>query len=119
PLLELGDFSRLKPVLDTLISNAIKYAPPATLIELSVSQMGQRARVLVKDQGPGFSAEDKEHVYGYFQRLSAQPTAGESSTGVGLAIVKQIVDLHQGHIQIDSEPGQGAIFVVDLPLYES
>ncbi|MGE3727943.1 MAG: response regulator, partial [Candidatus Sericytochromatia bacterium] len=58
PLLVLGDFSRLKQVLDNLISNAIKYAPPATLIELSVSQMGQRARVLVKDQGPGFSAED-------------------------------------------------------------
>lgn len=119
PLLVLGDFSRLKQVLDNLISNAIKYAPPATVIALIVTQVGQQARLLVKDQGPGFTEQDKAHIYGYFQRLSAQPTAGESSTGVGLAIVKQIIDLHHGDIQLLSEPGQETTFVVDLPLYES
>lgn len=119
PLLVMGDFSRLKQVLDNLISNAIKYAPPSTVIDIDVLQGEHQARILVKDQGPGFSEADKALVYGYFQRLSAQPTGGESSTGVGLAIVKQIVDLHQGQIQILSEPGQGTTFVVDLPLYES
>lgn len=113
-----GDFNRLKQVVDNLLNNAIKYSPLSAQIEVSVYQRGDVACVGVKDQGPGFSAEDRQRMYGYFQRLSALPTAGETSTGVGLAIVKQIVDLHGGQILLKTEPGQGSEFTVELPLYD-
>ena len=70
----------------------------------------------MKDHGPGFSNEDKEKMFGMFQKLSAEPTAGESSHGVGLAIVKQIVDAHGGSVSVESTLGAGSTFIVELPL---
>ena len=64
---------------------------------------------------PGFSEQDQTKLFGYFQRLSARPTGGEVSTGVGLAIVKQIVELHQGEIRLEATSPQGSTFLVRLP----
>jgi two-component system, sensor histidine kinase and response regulator len=114
----MGDFSRLKQIIDNLLNNAIKYAPLKSPIQIQLLQTANRAQIRIQDHGPGFSEEDKKHMYGYFQRLSAQPTGGETSTGVGLAIVKQIVDLHQGQILLEPTPGGGATFIIDLPLSE-
>ncbi len=73
--------------------------------------------VQVKDQGAGLSPEDISRLFGRFQRLSAKPTAGESSTGLGLSIVKRIVDLHGGRITVESAgPGKGATFIMTLPV---
>ena len=69
----------------------------------------------VRDQGPGLTAEDKNRLFGKFQRLSARPTGGESSTGLGLSIVEQLVRKHDGRIWAESEPGQGSTFYVELP----
>jgi len=73
--------------------------------------------VEVRDQGAGLSPEDISRLFGRFQRLSAKPTAGESSTGLGLSIVKRIVDLHGGQITVESPgPGKGATFKLTLPV---
>ena len=72
--------------------------------------------VEVRDRGAGLSPEDISRLFGRFQRLSAKPTAGETSTGLGLSIVKRIVDLHGGRIAVESQgPGQGAVFRMTLP----
>jgi two-component system sensor histidine kinase/response regulator len=111
-----GDFNRLKQVIDNLVNNAIKYSPRGSRIEVWSHSDAQKVQIHIRDQGPGFTEEDKKHLYGYFQRLSAMPTGGESSTGVGLAIIKQIVDLHGGQILLDTRPGQGSVFTVELPV---
>ena len=77
---------------------------------------GGRNAVAVRDEGPGLSPEDVARLFGRFQRLSAKPTAGESSTGLGLSIAKRIVELHGGFIQTESGgPGRGATFTILLP----
>jgi signal transduction histidine kinase len=111
-----GDQDRLEQVFDNLVSNAVKYAPHNSTITVRIQQTGSLARVEVQDEGPGINEEDKQKMFGFFQRLSAIPTGGESSNGVGLAIVKNIVDLHGGKIWCESEIGKGATFIVELPI---
>ena len=110
-----GDAGRLRQVFDNLLSNAVKYSPTGKRIWFRAFSSGDNVRVEIQDEGPGLTEEDKAKLFGFFQRLSAQPTGGESSNGVGLAIVKKIVDLHDGRIWVESEPGHGAMFVVELP----
>jgi signal transduction histidine kinase len=111
-----GDHDRLEQVFENLISNAVKYAPKESAITVRVKQIGVLARVEVQDEGPGLTDEDKQKLFGFFQRLSAQPTGGEGSNGVGLAIAKKIMDVHHGKIWCESEPGTGATFIVELPI---
>jgi signal transduction histidine kinase len=111
-----GDHDRLREAVDNLVSNAIKYSPPGTGIDISLERQDGRASIKVKDQGAGLSPEDMSRLFGRFQRLSAKPTAGESSTGLGLSIAKRIVELHGGTIQASSGgPGAGATFEIVLP----
>jgi signal transduction histidine kinase len=72
-------------------------------------------RVAVRDQGPGLTAADLEKLFQKFQRLSAKPTGGESSTGLGLSIAELLVRKHGGRIWAESEPGCGSTFFVELP----
>jgi signal transduction histidine kinase len=111
------DGDRMREAVDNLISNAIKYSPLGARIDVSVEQEKDVAVISVKDEGPGFSPEDMSRLFGRFQRLSAKPTAGESSTGLGLSIVKRIVDLHQGHLAVEpAESGRGSAMVITLPV---
>jgi signal transduction histidine kinase len=116
------DQMRLGQAIDNLVNNAIKYSPSDTTIRVEVGLRivdgRDRVRIEVRDEGPGFTEEDLTRVFGPFQRLSAQPTGGEYSTGLGLSIVKQMVELHGGWIRIESQQGQGAAFLVELPLRE-
>jgi signal transduction histidine kinase len=106
-------------VLDNLISNAVKYSPHGKNIFVrlkSSTEAGSEAvRVEIQDEGPGISAEDQKKLFGKFARLSAQPTGGEHSTGLGLSIVKKMVEAMNGRVWCESVLGKGATFVVELP----
>jgi signal transduction histidine kinase len=110
------DSDRMREAIDNLISNAIKYSPIGGKIALLVTHDNARTVIRVTDEGAGLSPEDLGRLFGRFQRLSAKPTAGESSTGLGLSIVKRIIDMHGGKVIADSAgPGQGSTFAIVLP----
>jgi signal transduction histidine kinase len=109
------DPEKMWDVIENLVSNAVKYSPRGTTIRVEVEGGTSTVRISVGDQGPGLTEEDKKKLFGRFQRLSARPTGGEPATGLGLAIVKQLVDLHGGRVRVESEAGQGATFIVELP----
>ncbi|MBR0961793.1 ATP-binding response regulator [Bradyrhizobium japonicum] len=113
------DTDRIREAIDNLISNAIKYSPIGGKIGVAVTHEGSDTIVRVSDEGAGLSPEDLGRLFGRFQRLSAKPTAGESSTGLGLSIVKRIIDMHGGDVTADSEgPGKGSTFTITLPATE-
>ncbi len=110
------DIDRMREALDNLLSNAIKYSPAGGHIELMVSQDPINTIIRVRDEGAGLSPEDQSRLFGRFQRLSAKPTGGESSTGLGLSIVKRIIELHEGEVTAESAgPGRGTTFTMILP----
>jgi signal transduction histidine kinase len=114
------DSDRMREAIDNLISNAIKYSPIGGKIAVVVSHEQSDTIIRVADEGAGLSPEDLGRLFGRFQRLSAKPTAGESSTGLGLSIVKRIIDMHGGEVTADSGgPGQGSTFTVILPATET
>jgi signal transduction histidine kinase len=110
-----SDPDYLNRILDNLISNAIKFSPKKSLITISGLMEGNDAIIKVADRGPGFSKADKGFLFQKFKKLSARPTGGESSNGLGLAIVKTLVDRLNGEIELISEQGHGATFVVKIP----
>lgn len=112
----LGDAVKLEEAFDNLIDNAIKYSKPEKVITVS-SEKGDKDKIIVKvaDQGVGMSYIDIQKAFQKGVRLSARPTGDEPSTGLGLWIVKKIVDDHKGLIKIESELGKGTTFVITLP----
>ncbi|HTJ51146.1 MAG TPA: ATP-binding protein [Cyclobacteriaceae bacterium] len=102
----------LVQVFENLLSNALKFSEKEKQITISAIEENKKIYVSFKDQGPGLSAEDMTKLYKKFERLSARPTQGESSTGLGLSIVKKYVELMGGEILCESEPGNGATFTV-------
>ncbi len=114
------DSDRIREAIDNLISNAIKYSPIGGKISVQVGQEGNKTAIRIADEGAGLSPEDLGRLFGRFQRLSAKPTAGESSTGLGLSIVKRIIDMHGGEVTADSAgPGQGSTFTITLPVADA
>jgi signal transduction histidine kinase len=113
------DTDRMREAIDNLVSNAIKYSPVGGKISVVVSHERNDTVIRIADEGAGLSPEDLGRLFGRFQRLSAKPTAGESSTGLGLSIVKRIIDMHGGEVTANSAgPGQGSTFTVILPATE-
>ncbi len=101
-------------VIENLLSNAIKFSPFDKNVFVKLMMHENSAILSVKDEGPGINEEDKSKLFKKFQRLSAKPTANESSTGLGLSIVKQFVESMNGLVWVESEPGKGATFFVKL-----
>ncbi|HEY2248051.1 MAG TPA: DUF3369 domain-containing protein [Bradyrhizobium sp.] len=113
------DTDRIREAIDNLVSNAIKYSPIGGKISVAVAHEDDNTVVRVTDQGAGLSPEDLGRLFGRFQRLSAKPTAGESSTGLGLSIVKRIIDMHGGEVTAASPgPNKGSTFTIALPATE-
>lgn len=111
-----GDPFRLRQVIDNLLSNAIKFSPPGSTVHVWAARGADEWRIYVRDQGPGISQADRERLFQHFARLSARPTGGERSTGLGLSITRRIVQQHGGTIEVESAEGTGATFWFTLPL---
>ncbi|HXE41443.1 MAG TPA: hybrid sensor histidine kinase/response regulator [Candidatus Baltobacteraceae bacterium] len=111
----LADASALEQVLDNLLSNAIKFSPSGRKIFISVKPTLSHVECIVRDEGPGFTEEDKARMFHRYTRLSARPTGGEPSTGLGLSIVRKLIRAMRGEIILESESGRGAKFTIQLP----
>jgi signal transduction histidine kinase len=118
-IVTMCDTDRIREAIDNLVSNAIKYSPIGGKISVVVTHEEHNTVIRVADEGQGLSPEDLGRLFGRFQRLSAKPTAGESSTGLGLSIVKRIIDMHGGEVTAESPgPGLGSTFSIVLPATE-
>ena len=102
-------------MLDNLVSNAVKFSPSGTTVTINVEKLEDIVRCTVADQGPGISKEDQEKLFKKFARLTAKPTAGESSTGLGLSITKRLTEDMNGTIRCESQEGKGAAFILEFP----
>lgn len=135
-----ADETMMRQVLENIISNAVKFSPfnktiLIRVVEVDAASLGatplrpnnqeplphntriqanKRIRVEVQDEGQGVTLEDMQKMFGIFTRLSARPTGGESSTGVGLSIVKRMVESMNGRVWCESELGVGTTFIVEL-----
>jgi signal transduction histidine kinase len=99
-------------IFDNLISNALKYSPIGSRVTLSLEARADCAEFQVRDQGPGISDEDQKKLFRKHTRLSARPTGGESSVGLGLSIVKRLAEAMGGSVACESSFGHGATFIV-------
>ena len=115
PAVVLGDPAQLDRVLVNLVSNAVKYSPPGSTVELAVGGDDQHVEVVCADHGLGISPDDQDHLFGEFFRSDDPGVRAVSGTGLGLAIVQRVVSQHQGRIELDSELGIGSTFRVLLP----
>jgi two-component system sensor histidine kinase/response regulator len=113
-LLVEADVTALTQVLDNLVSNAVKFSPPGTEVSLVMQLDAPWMECQVRDQGAGFSKEDKAAMFGRYARLSARPTGGEPSTGLGLNIARKLTRAMGGELTCESEPGKGATFILRL-----
>jgi signal transduction histidine kinase len=102
-------------VIHNLLSNAIKFSESEKEIQLKTTNTNNHIRIIVKDQGPGLTEEDQSKLFKKYQKLSAEPTAGESTIGLGLSIVKTYTELMKGTISFNTTLGRGTEFYVDLP----
>lgn len=109
------DSAKIRQVADNLISNAIKFSPPGSEITVEINVGADACGFSVKDQGPGIPAAERDKLFKDFGKLSVKPTAGEKSTGLGLAICRKIVDAHRGSILAENLPTRGCEFRVTLP----
>ena len=111
----IADSSALDQVLDNLLSNAVKFSLPGKNIFVSVRPGNGEVACMVRDEGPGFTEADKARMFRRYGRLSARPTADETSTGLGLSIVRKLVETMNGKLICDSTAGHGAAFTFHLP----
>ncbi|MDB4473999.1 tetratricopeptide repeat protein [Opitutaceae bacterium] len=111
----VADPLALRQILTNLLSNAVKFTPSGGTVEVRCLPEGDQVVFVITDSGPGFTAEDRAELYEPFGSRSAQPTGGEGSSGLGLHLVKQLVDECGGMLTCESEPGDGATFRVSLP----
>jgi signal transduction histidine kinase len=105
----------LERIIENLLSNAIKYSKLGTEVMVSAQEKNKVLKFIVTDSGPGFTDKDKRILYQKFKTLSARPTGGEDSTGLGLSLVKTLVDKLGGEISLASQVGKGSTFEVMLP----
>ena len=110
------DPEKIKQVVDNLLSNAIKYSPPKSVVSVEFTTSPNEQTISVKDQGPGIPVGERDKLFKDFGRLSVQPTGGEKSTGLGLAICRKIVIAHGATVTAENLPSLGCEFKVTFPI---
>jgi two-component system OmpR family sensor kinase len=113
-----GDPHQLRQVLANLLRNAIVHTPAGTPIEVSVEQSDSTVTLSVRDHGAGLPAVAREKLFGRFWRAESGRERGKAGAGLGLAIVREVVEAHHGEIKAEDAPGGGAAFLVRLPKRE-
>jgi signal transduction histidine kinase/DNA-binding response OmpR family regulator len=116
PLLVLGDALRLEQIVLNLLENAVKYSPRGSAVQVATGREFDQARVTVSDQGMGIPAQALPHIFERFYRADNIDPRQVSGIGIGLSVVREIVELHGGRIAVESQEGQGSTFTVYLPL---
>jgi signal transduction histidine kinase len=110
------DSDAITQVMGNFIGNAVKFSPANSKILVTTEKLEHSVRLSVHDEGPGLSKEDQQLLFKEFQTLSARPTGGEKSTGLGLAICKKLIHMHEGKVGVSSELGKGSVFYFSLPI---
>ncbi len=113
------DYDRIEQVLSNLITNAIKYSEEGSKIEVILNENNDMAEIIVKDNGIGIPAEDVDKLFNRFYRVEKSRQRKAGGSGLGLSIVKQILNLHHANIRVNSTLGKGSSFIVELPLKHS
>ncbi|MCO6473585.1 MAG: HAMP domain-containing histidine kinase [Melioribacteraceae bacterium] len=111
-----ADAYKIEQVLTNLLTNAIKYSEPNTVILINLFSQRNFAKIAVKDQGRGIKEDELKSVFNPFQKTSTKSTAGEESMGLGLFIARKIIEAHKGIIWVESVYGKGSTFYFQLPL---
>jgi len=101
-------------IVENLVSNAIKFSPQGRNVWVAISEEGDMVHIKVRDEGQGIEEDELPLLFSKYSKLSSKPTAGEASTGLGLSIVKRIVEELNGKIYCESEAGKGSLFTVIL-----
>jgi signal transduction histidine kinase len=109
----VADGRRLRQALFNLLSNAIKFTPAGGVVTASAERADSEVRLIVSDTGVGVHHEDIERVFGKFERAGGQ--SGHSGAGLGLSLVKSLIELHGGWVELESEPGRGTRVTCHLP----
>lgn len=110
------DSKRMRQVVDNLLSNAVKFSQPGTAVVINATSSSGQLLVSVTDEGPGIPPEEVGRLFQDFSRTSVRPTAGEKSTGLGLSIVRRIVNAHGGSVTVESDLGRGSTFIFAIPI---
>ncbi len=113
------DAVKIEQVLNNLIGNAVKFSYPDSTVEIRLAGQDDEIVISVRDQGQGIPAHEMNKLFKPFEKISVKSTAGEKSTGLGLAICRKIVEGHQGRIWVKSEVGKGSTFSFSLPMPQS
>ena len=115
-LLIRADAVKLRQIINNLVVNALKFSPGGTIVTIRALRRNDCAIVEVEDQGVGIPPEKLSWIFEPFATLAPSGTAGETSTGLGLSIVKQLAEMHGASIEVSSKPDEGSLFRVAFPL---
>jgi len=116
-LIIINDKLALTRIIENILSNALKFSNKGTQVFIKLdNKLSTHFEIAITDNGPGISLEDQEKLFIAFSKLSSSPTAGESSTGLGLSIVKKLVELMKGKVEVESQVGEGTTFKLFIPM---
>ena len=116
PLMVMGDSEQLASALDNLLQNAVKFSPGPPEIEVVGDRQDGRVRVVVRDHGVGIAREARSRLFEKFYRVSNPQLQNAAGTGIGLYLVRQVVEGLGGRVEVESQPGQGSAFEIELPV---
>ncbi len=118
PATVLGDELRLRELVLNIVENAVRYSRAGGQVKMALTREGSAVHLTVSDEGIGISPEAQGRIFDRFYRADEARAHSPKGTGLGLAICKWIAEAHQGHIEVESEPGKGSRFTVVLPLLQ-
>ena len=116
PISAFVDAGAVRQIVLNLLDNATKFSPRGETVRLTVEQVEDRARVAVEDEGPGIPLADRERIWSPYIRLRREKSAANEGSGIGLAVVRELTQLHDGSAFVGDSPGGGARFVIELPI---